>query len=219
MKTIITTITTFIVTFSLFLIACTASDESIIQISNVRLNNDKIDQKRKVYRSNFKVTKDIIGEPVVSGLIEQFESIFGKEISIKSLHLVLPDKKVEKILQKADLKVTSDKELKKTEIKEQHIYFIFRGEAQLAGVKWVAIEDKLALVVFSSKNGKAYIDEIRSEDISQNFLRQFLGKGGDDKIKLGEDIESAGLELTFAKELTDAIRLSLWTMQINYNSE
>ena len=78
-----------------------------------------------------------------------------------------------------------------------------------AGDVTIAYDNDLTITkVTASKSG--------SDATSAGFLGQFVGKGHDDSIKLGQDIKYFGSDRATAAAITDAVRRATHTMQRLY---
>jgi hypothetical protein len=78
-----------------------------------------------------------------------------------------------------------------------------------AGDVTIAYDNDLKIMkVTTSKSG--------SDATSSDFLAQFVGKGHDDPIKLGQDIKYSGSDRATAAAITDAVRRATQTMQRLY---
>ena len=78
-----------------------------------------------------------------------------------------------------------------------------------AGDVTIAYDNDLKITkVTASKSG--------SDATSTGFLGQFVGKGHDDPIKLGQDIKYSGSDRATAAGITDAVRRVTQTMQRLY---
>lgn len=75
---------------------------------------------------------------------------------------------------------------------------------------------KQMVVVYESREGVPYIKEVRAEGVPQAFLNQFKGKGHDDKLQIGADLKTEGLDEATAKAAADAIRQDTRIMQALY---
>lgn len=217
MTTFMITVLILVILFSLG--ACSSSEQIVNQKNKASSEIQKNEKKKKVFESDFDISKDGHGVPVPSSFINKVKRIFGEGISVTTVHSFLQDEQEELVLSKSALSNLSEDDLYELDVKEFHTSFVFRGEKQLGIVRWITVDKKSILVVFSSKNKEAYISEIKSEDLSEKFLQQFVGKGIKDEIKLGKDIQNEDVKEKIAENITNAIRISLWTMQIEYNSK
>jgi hypothetical protein len=78
-----------------------------------------------------------------------------------------------------------------------------------AGDLTIAYDNDLTITkVTASKSG--------GDATSAGFLSQFVGKGHDDSIKLGQDIKYSGSDRATAAAITDAVRRATHTMQRLY---
>jgi hypothetical protein len=195
------------------------SDNTINQTSVDKTKKEQLDQKKTIYESDFGVNKNSIGEPVLPSLIKKCESIFGKGITVKNIHSGLGDEEKSKVLLKAGLPNLTQEDLYELDAQEFHLIYIHKGDKELGIVRWLTIDEKSVFVIYSSKNKKAYIKEIHSDDISQDFLKQFFGKGISNEIKIGKDIKVKDVNAVIAEKLTNSIRITLWVLQLRYNSD
>jgi hypothetical protein len=105
---------------------------------------------------------------------------------------------------------------------DHHSYLAFSSASgtrkQIGAATVVKVNDKDVVVVYDSKNGLPVIREIRADGVPANFLKQFAGKGHDDKLQFGADLKANGIEEETAKAITEAVRVDALTMQALYGA-
>ncbi len=105
---------------------------------------------------------------------------------------------------------------------DHHSYLAFSttggARRQIGAATIVTVSGKEIVVVYDSKNGSPIIKEIRADGVSNDFLKQFAGKGHDDKITFGGTIKAGGVDETTAKAITSAIAVDVMTMQTLYGA-
>lgn len=105
---------------------------------------------------------------------------------------------------------------------DHHSYLAFSttGEArkQIGAATIVEAGGKELVVVYDSKNGNPVIKEVRGESVSADFLKQFAGKGHDDKFQIGADLKANGVDDATAKAIAKAIQIDAITMQNLYGT-
>ena len=62
------------------------------------------------------------------------------------------------------------------------------------------------------------IKEVRGDGVSSDFLKQFAGKGHDDKFQIGADLKANGADEKQAKAIAEAIHIDAITMQTLYGA-
>lgn len=106
--------------------------------------------------------------------------------------------------------------------KDHHSYLAFAMKdgkrTQLGAASVVKAAGKDVVIVYESKNGMPTVREVRAEGVSDEFLKQFVGKNHDAKVKFGEDIKANGADEAAAKAITEAVRIDLLTMEALYGS-
>ncbi|MGE0129196.1 MAG: hypothetical protein AB7U82_14060 [Blastocatellales bacterium] len=112
----------------------------------------------------------------------------------------------------------------KLDDKDHHSYLAFATEGgvrrQIGAITVVKAQGHEAAIVYDSQEGSPVIKAVYGESsgIPHAFLDQFKGKGHDNKLRLGQDIKTQGVDETTARALTDAIRLDVVTMQTLYGA-
>lgn len=105
---------------------------------------------------------------------------------------------------------------------DHHSYLAFSttggSRKQIGAVTVVKVDGKELVVVYDSKDGSPIIKEIRGEGVSADFLKQFAGKGHDDKLEIGADLKADGLDETQAKTIAVAVKIDVITMQTLYGA-
>lgn len=105
---------------------------------------------------------------------------------------------------------------------DHHSYLAFSmtggTRKQIGAATIVKAGGKELVVVYDSKDGSPIIKEVRADGISAEFLKQFAGKGHDDKFTFGSAIKANGLDETMAKAITSAIAVDVMTMQALYGT-
>lgn len=89
---------------------------------------------------------------------------------------------------------------------------------QIGAATVVKANGKDIVIVYENKEGSPYIKEIRADGVSNDFLKQFAGKGHDDDLLLGADIKANGVDEAQAKAITEAVRVDVLTMQALYGA-
>jgi hypothetical protein len=107
--------------------------------------------------------------------------------------------------------------------KDHHSYLAFATKdgkrAQIGAATVVKAAGKDMIIIYESKNGMPTVREVRAEGVPAEFLKQFVGKNHDSKIVFGDDIKAAGgVDEITAKEITQAVRIDLLTMEALYGS-
>lgn len=104
---------------------------------------------------------------------------------------------------------------------DHHSYLAFSttggARKQIGAATIVKAGGKELVVIYDSKNGSPSIKEVRG-DIAPEFLKQFAGKGHDDKFTFGGTIKANGVDEATAKAITSAIAVDMMTMQILYGA-
>lgn len=107
--------------------------------------------------------------------------------------------------------------------KDHHSYLAFATKdgkrTQLGAATVLKAGGKDVIVVYESKNGMPTVKEVRAEGVSDEFLKQFVGKNHDAPIKFGEDIKAAGgVDEQTAKSIAQAVRIDVLTMEALFGS-
>lgn len=105
---------------------------------------------------------------------------------------------------------------------DHHSYLAFSttggARKQIGAATIVKAAGKEFVVVYDSKNGMPVIKEVRADGVSPDFLKQFAGKGHDDKYQIGADLKANGVDDATAKAIAGAIRVDALTMQNLYGA-
>lgn len=105
---------------------------------------------------------------------------------------------------------------------DHHSYLAFATKdgkrTQIGAATIVKANGKEIVVVYDNKEGNPIIKEVRADGVSADFLKQFVGKGHDDKFAVGGDIKTNGVEDGLAKAITKAIQIDALTMQNLYGA-
>jgi hypothetical protein len=103
---------------------------------------------------------------------------------------------------------------------DHHSYLAFSTEGgtrkQIGAATIVKANGTEAIVIYESKDGMPTISEVRADDFPAAFLAQFKGKNHDNKLAFGSEIKPNGADEAAAKNLTDAVRVDLLTMETLY---
>lgn len=89
---------------------------------------------------------------------------------------------------------------------------------QLGAATVVKAGGKDVVIVYENKGGSPYIREVRADGVAPEFLKQFAGKGHDDKFEVGGDIKANGVDDATAKAIAQAIRIDSVSMQTLYGA-
>lgn len=105
---------------------------------------------------------------------------------------------------------------------DHHSYSAFSATSgarkQIGAATAVKANGKDVVIVYENKNNSPAIKEVRSEGVSADFLKQFTGKGHDDKFAVGGDIKANGIDDATAKAIAQAVRIDSLTMQSLYGA-
>ena len=105
---------------------------------------------------------------------------------------------------------------------DHHSYLAFTTKdgkrTQIGAATIVKANGKEIVVVYDNKEGNPIIKEVRADGISADFLKQFAGKGHDDKFQIGADLKTNGVEDGLAKAIAKAIQIDALTMQNLYGA-
>lgn len=105
---------------------------------------------------------------------------------------------------------------------DHHSYLAFStaggARKQLGAATIIKAGGKELVVVYDSKDGSPIIKEVRADGLSADFLKQFAGKGHDDKFTFGSIIKANGVDDAAAKAITSAIAVDMMTMQALYGA-
>ena len=105
---------------------------------------------------------------------------------------------------------------------DHHSYLAFSNAGgarkQVGAATVVKADGKEFVIVYDNKEGSPVIKEVRGEGVSNDFLKQFAGKGHDNDLTLGKDIKAEGVDEATAKALTQAVKTDVLTMQTLYGA-
>ena len=105
---------------------------------------------------------------------------------------------------------------------DHHSYSAFSttggARKQIGAATMVKADGKNVVIVYENKNNSPAIKEVRVDGVSTDFLKQFAGKGHDDKFTVGVDIKATGTDEATAKAIAQAVRIDSLTMQALYGS-
>lgn len=105
---------------------------------------------------------------------------------------------------------------------DHHSYLAFSttggARKQIGAATLVKAGGKELVVIYDSKDGSPIIKEVRADGVAADFLKQFAGKGHDDKLTFGSTIKANGLDDSTAKAITSAIAVDMMTMQALYGA-
>lgn len=105
---------------------------------------------------------------------------------------------------------------------DHHSYLAFSTaggkRTQIGAATIVKAGGKDVVVIYENKGGMPTIKDVRAEGVSPDFLKQFAGKGHDDKFQVGADIKAAGVDEATAKAIAQAVRIDCLTMQTLYGA-
>ena len=107
--------------------------------------------------------------------------------------------------------------------KDHHSYLAFTTvggkRTQVGAATVVKAAGKDIVIVYESKNGMPTIKEVRADGVAAEFLKQFAGKGHDDKFQVGADVKAGnGVDEAAAKTIAQAVRVDSMTMQTLYGA-
>ncbi len=105
---------------------------------------------------------------------------------------------------------------------DHHSYLAFTTKdgkrTQIGAATLVKASGKELVVVYENKEGSPNIKEVRGDGLAADFLKQFNGKGHDDKFAVGGDIKANGVDEATAKAIALAVRIDALTMQNLYGA-
>ncbi len=105
---------------------------------------------------------------------------------------------------------------------DHHSYLAFSNAGgtrkQIGAATVVEANGKEFVVVYDNKDGSPIIKEVRGEGVSVDFLKQFAGKGHDDKFQIGADLKASGVDDATAKAIAQAVKIDAITMQTLYGA-
>jgi hypothetical protein len=105
---------------------------------------------------------------------------------------------------------------------DHHSYLAFSttngARKQIGAATVVKAGGKEMVVVYENKEGSPFVKEVRADGVAPDFLKQFAGKGHDDKFAFGSQIKANGVDEATAKAIVSAIRVDVMTMQSLYGA-
>lgn len=105
---------------------------------------------------------------------------------------------------------------------DHHSYLAFATKdgkkTQIGAATVIKANEKDFVIVYENKDGSPFIKEIRADGVSADFLKQFAGKGHDDKFTVSGDLKAIGVDEATAKEIALAVRIDVLTMQNLYGA-
>jgi len=106
--------------------------------------------------------------------------------------------------------------------KDHHSYLAFSttsgARKQIGAATVVKANGKDVVIIYENKEGSPVIKGVRAEGVSNDFLKQFAGKGHDDKFQIGADLKANGADEAAAKAIAEAVRADAMTMQALYGA-
>jgi hypothetical protein len=104
--------------------------------------------------------------------------------------------------------------------RDHHAYLAFStaggARRQTGAATVVEANGRQMVIIYESREGVPYIREVRAEGVPQAFLDQFRGKGHDNPLRIGQDLNAHGLDEAMARAASDAIRQDTRVMQALY---
>ncbi len=141
------------------------------------------------------------------------KAVFPDANSFTTQHKDIPADKIASIEKDAGGKVPD---------KDHHSYLAFATRdgkrTQIGAATIVKAGVKELVVIYDSKDGSPIIKEVRGDGLPAEFLKQFAGKGHDDKFTFGTTFKANGVDEATAKTITSAIAVDVLTMQALYGS-
>ncbi len=105
---------------------------------------------------------------------------------------------------------------------DHHSYLAFATKdgkrTQVGAATVVKADGKDIVIVYENKDGMPVIKDVRADGVSADFLKQFAGKGHDDKFAVGGDVKANGVDEATAKAIAQAVRIDSLTMQTLYGA-
>jgi hypothetical protein len=139
------------------------------------------------------------------------KAVFPDAESITKQHKDIPKEDI------ADIEKDSGAKVPDT---DHHSYLAFKTEGgtrkQIGAATMVKADGKDAVIIYDSKDGSPFIKEVKIDGIAADFLKQFSGKGHDDKLQIGQDLKINGVDEKTAKTIAEAVRVDSMTMQKLY---
>jgi hypothetical protein len=139
------------------------------------------------------------------------KAIFPDAESINKQHKDIPKEAI------VDIEKDSGAKLPDT---DHHSYLAFKTEGgtrkQIGAATMVKADGKDIVIIYDSKDGSPFIKEVKIDGIAADFLKQFSGKGHDDKLQIGQDLKANGVDEKTARAIAEAVRVDSMTMQKLY---
>jgi hypothetical protein len=139
------------------------------------------------------------------------KAVFPDAESITKQHKDIPKEAI------ADLEKDSGAKVPDT---DHHSYLAFKTEGgtrkQIGAATMVKADGKDIVIIYDSKDGSPFIKEVKIDSIAADFLKQFSGKGHDDKLQIGQDLKANGVDEKTARAIAEAVRVDSMTMQKLY---
>lgn len=139
------------------------------------------------------------------------KAVFGDAESITKQHKDIPKDAIAGIEKDSGAKIPDT---------DHHSYLAFKSEGgtrkQIGAATLVKAVGKDAVIIYENKEGSPYIKEVKIDGITTDFLKQFSGKGHDDKLQIGQDLKANGVDEKTAKAITEAVKIDVLTMQALY---
>ena len=105
---------------------------------------------------------------------------------------------------------------------DHHSYLAFASEngkrTQIGAATVVKADGKDIVIVYENKDGMPVIKEVRAEGVSADFLKQFAGKGHDDKLLSAATSKPAARTRKLQKRSPKPCGLTSLTMQKLYGA-
>ncbi len=142
------------------------------------------------------------------------KSAFPDATSISKQHKTIPKDAVAEIEKETGAKISDV---------DHHSYLAFSTTGgvrkQIGAATVVKAAGKELVIVYENKDGMPFIKEIRADGIPADFLKQFVGKGHDDKFQIGVDLKASGIDEVTAKMIAQAVRIDALAMQALYGAK
>jgi hypothetical protein len=139
------------------------------------------------------------------------KAVFPDAESITKQHKDIPKEAV------ADIEKDAGAKLPDT---DHHSYLAFKTEGgtrkQIGAATMVKADGKDAVIIYAGKDGSPFIKEVKIDGVAADFLKQFSGKGHDNKIQIGQDLKANSVDEKTAKAIAEAVRVDAMTMQALY---
>lgn len=203
MKKLYSKITLAVTLSASLLTACATNDANRISVSNASTGNGN--SPAPAVNHNGAVTSDDVPPSV--------RAAFPAAQTIQTEHRTITPAQVAEIERETETRITE---------RDHHTYLAFamrEGVRRQIGAATVfTANGKEFVIVYESRNGIPYIQEVRAEGIAAAFLEQFRGKGHDDPLRIGADLRANGVDEATARAAADAIRRDTRIMQTLYGA-